>query len=283
MRFRMSAVQLESLIDEGQVTVSNPIRDSYFPNRYPNFNRVYGHGENHIAFIMLFIAITCKESYTGSNCGVEVCVPRDDATGHFSCDASQNKVCLPGYENPDTNCVDKIVTKHSTTICESTSNSGTMCCTSTLLPMVSSYLKPRLTSSHTDSLVSTPVVRVTSIASHSVGTPMSQHSPSPSVVVSTITGAVTMVTSNHVFHSVTTSISTHSPPPSDVAFIAGGVSGGIALLLLLVLFNIVLVLVIIKIKRRNFGKMVEVYTLGFKLVLKINENGFKLQIVTYVS
>ena len=62
---------------------------------------------------------------------------------------------------------------------------------------------------------------------------MSSHSPSPSAVVSTIAGAVTMVTSNHGFHSVTISVSTHSPPSSDVAsIIAGGVCGGVALLLL---------------------------------------------------
>ena len=297
MRFRMSAIQLESLIDEGQVTVSNPIRDSYFPDRYPNFNRVYGHGENHIAFIMIFIAITCKETYTGSNCGVEVCVPRDDATGHFNCNANQNKVCLPGYDNPDTNCVDKIVTKYSTTTCdESTStiaNSETMCCASTI-PSVTSNFKSasspvqsvssdiKSASSHTVSLASTPVthhslpllnsmstvaggvVRATSISSHSVGTPMSLHSPSPSAVVSTIAGAVTMVTSNHGFHSVTTSVSTHSPPSSDVAsIIAGGVCGGVALLLLLVLFNVVLVLAIIKIKRRNLGKL-RIHIIGFK-------------------
>ena len=70
------------------------------------------------------------------------------------------------------------------------------------------------------------MVRATSISSlnYTVGTPMSSHSPSPSAVVSTIAGAVTMVTSNHGFHSVTISVSTHSPPSSDVAsIIAGGV------------------------------------------------------------
>ncbi len=45
----------------------------------------------------------CREGYFGPDCG---CSPRDDSTGHFTCDTNGTKVCL-SYQNPETNCVEE--------------------------------------------------------------------------------------------------------------------------------------------------------------------------------
>ena len=54
----------------------------------------------------------CREGYFGPDCG---CSPRDDSTGHFTCDTNGIKVCLPGYQNPQTNCVEEPTTEPLTT------------------------------------------------------------------------------------------------------------------------------------------------------------------------
>ncbi len=48
----------------------------------------------------------CREGYFGPDCG---CSPRDDSTGHFTCDTNGIKMCLPGYQNPQTNCVEEVL------------------------------------------------------------------------------------------------------------------------------------------------------------------------------
>ena len=58
--------------------------------------------------VLLLLLWQCKENYTGSDCGIMVCEPRDDSTGHFKCDINGNKVCLPGYQNPETNCIEAL-------------------------------------------------------------------------------------------------------------------------------------------------------------------------------
>ena len=66
-------------------------------------------GKNGIATLTFGrIRVVCKENYTGSDCGIMVCETQDDSTGHFNCDINGNKVCLPGYQNPETNCVDAL-------------------------------------------------------------------------------------------------------------------------------------------------------------------------------
>ena len=39
-----------------------------------------------------------------------ICELQDDSSGHFTCDINGNKVCLPGYQNPRTNCVEAATT-----------------------------------------------------------------------------------------------------------------------------------------------------------------------------
>ena len=48
----------------------------------------------------------CVENYYGSNCTVFCEDSDDDITGHYYCDDDGNRVCLDGYQNPSTNCVD---------------------------------------------------------------------------------------------------------------------------------------------------------------------------------
>ena len=67
-------------------------------------------GKNNIASLILRIRVVCNENYTGSDCGSMICEPQDDFSGHFTCDINGNKVCLPGYQNPRTNCVEAVTT-----------------------------------------------------------------------------------------------------------------------------------------------------------------------------
>ncbi len=70
----------------------------------------------------------CKEGYFGPDCGI-LCTSRNDSTGHFTCDTNGIKVCLPGYQNPETICVEEeentVTPKPSSTniVIELTSNS----------------------------------------------------------------------------------------------------------------------------------------------------------------
>ena len=72
-------------------------------------------GKNNIASLALRIRVVCNENYTGSDCGDMICEPQDDSSGHFTCDINGNKVCLPGYQNPGTNCVEAVTTMITTT------------------------------------------------------------------------------------------------------------------------------------------------------------------------
>ena len=72
-------------------------------------------GKNNIASLTLRIRVVCNENYTGSDCGSMICEQRDDSTGHFTCDGNGNKLCLPGYQNPRTNCAEAVITMISIT------------------------------------------------------------------------------------------------------------------------------------------------------------------------
>ena len=59
-----------------------------------------------IATISFDYKLGCSLYYYGSDCSV-YCSPVNDDTGHYSCDSDGNKVCLPGYSDPNTNCLNK--------------------------------------------------------------------------------------------------------------------------------------------------------------------------------
>ena len=58
------------------------------------------------ASINISYQLTCvQKDYYGNNCSV-YCKPQDNSTGHYNCnEATGAKECLPGYVDPDTNCI----------------------------------------------------------------------------------------------------------------------------------------------------------------------------------
>ena len=89
-------------------------------------------GKNNIASLALSIRVVCTENYTGSDCGDMICEPQDDSSGHFTCDINGNKVCLPGYQNPGTNCVEAVTTMIPTTTMETNTKETISITTQTL-------------------------------------------------------------------------------------------------------------------------------------------------------
>ena len=59
-----------------------------------------------IVSLVLSYSLTCTQNYYGSNC-TTYCVPSDNNMGHYNCDPSNgNKICLPGYQNPESDCTE---------------------------------------------------------------------------------------------------------------------------------------------------------------------------------
>ena len=56
--------------------------------------------------LMLAFRLTCGPDHHGLDC--IFCTETNDSSGHFSCDKRLGKVCLEGYQNPETNCVECI-------------------------------------------------------------------------------------------------------------------------------------------------------------------------------
>lgn len=54
--------------------------------------------------IELAFNLTCGPDHYGPDC--TLCIETNDTTGHYTCDTSTGeKVCLEGYQEPQTNCV----------------------------------------------------------------------------------------------------------------------------------------------------------------------------------
>ena len=47
----------------------------------------------------LDLELYCDKDYYGPSCSVN-CVPRDDSSGHYTCDNLGNKICLQHWEGP---------------------------------------------------------------------------------------------------------------------------------------------------------------------------------------
>ena len=63
-------------------------------------------GVYHLATLLLSYTLVCSEGYYGSNCST-FCVPHNDTNGHYDCNqVTGEKVCLSGYQNPDSNCTE---------------------------------------------------------------------------------------------------------------------------------------------------------------------------------
>ena len=62
-------------------------------------------GKASYSHLELAFRLTCGPHFYGPNC--TFCVPSNDSTGHYSCDdRTGDKVCLEGYQGPETNCTD---------------------------------------------------------------------------------------------------------------------------------------------------------------------------------
>jgi len=58
-----------------------------------------------ITLVLSNIRVLCKRGFFGSVCEIE-CSPRNDSNGHFTCAANGTRLCLPGYQDPSTNCIE---------------------------------------------------------------------------------------------------------------------------------------------------------------------------------
>ena len=52
--------------------------------------------EGTFAFLSFLDRVLCDPNYYGSTC-TKFCVPRDDWLGHYTCNQTGNKQCLPGW------------------------------------------------------------------------------------------------------------------------------------------------------------------------------------------
>lgn len=67
----------------------------------PTFHRDLQHG----SALRLFYQASCSANYYGRNCST-YCLPRDDDTGHYTCDQHGQIQCMIGYQNPLSNCTE---------------------------------------------------------------------------------------------------------------------------------------------------------------------------------
>ena len=106
----MVALQPVREIDHGVSTLNYTIQDIFV-------RPIVNSGER--SFLLIRgIRVVCREGYFGPDCGC-----RDNSTGHFTCDANGTKVCLPGYQNPETNCTEEaLITPEPTTETVPTAN-----------------------------------------------------------------------------------------------------------------------------------------------------------------
>ena len=68
------------------------------------FNSVGSYGTNTGGYITLQFKVECNDNYYGLDCG-RFCEDTDDDTGHFTCNSNGDKVCLPGWSKPSSNCL----------------------------------------------------------------------------------------------------------------------------------------------------------------------------------
>ena len=56
-------------------------------------------------YLRVGFQLNCTGGYFGPNC-TNVCYPRDDEQGHYTCDREGNIVCMSGFQNVLTNCTE---------------------------------------------------------------------------------------------------------------------------------------------------------------------------------
>ena len=69
-----------------------------------SFNPVGTYGMRSGGSITLQFKVMCNADYYSLDCAT-FCVDTDDDTGHFNCSSTGEKLCLPGWSEPTTNCL----------------------------------------------------------------------------------------------------------------------------------------------------------------------------------
>ena len=59
----------------------------------------------HGSVLRLSYQISCFPNFYGENCST-YCLPKDDESGHYTCNQQGSIECLSGYQNPLTNCTE---------------------------------------------------------------------------------------------------------------------------------------------------------------------------------
>ncbi len=93
---------MDSWLISGQQTLTQPIQDR---TSALTVSSQFGGVQVNIT-ISGGPRVVSREGYFGPNCG---CSPRNDSTGHLTCDTNGIKVCRPGYQNHQTNCVEEVL------------------------------------------------------------------------------------------------------------------------------------------------------------------------------
>ncbi len=167
--------------------------------------------------------MVCKEGYFGPDCG---CSPRNDSTGHFTCDENGTIVCLPGYQNTATNCVEEeVITPDPTT------NTETISETPTNTPTINFLSKNIIESTQ-----------------QTVQTSNTLYSIEPS-----FTSSNNVTVSMTGINDGTNDGGGVTEPQSVLPIAVGGAVGGLVVLLIILILIIILWIIKQKKKNKNYG------------------------------
>ncbi len=156
----------------------------------------------------------------GPDCG---CTSRDDFTGHFTCDTNGTKVCLPGYQNPETNCTEEVsITPDPTTESVPTA--------STLVTQTTTRIVTMKTSSLSSNMRTQQTITPTPFSIEMVST-----APETTFIIQEFT--------------TNSDVSPSAAGADIVPIVAGGVAAGLVVLVLILIVNIVLVVAYVKVNK----------------------------------
>ena len=69
-----------------------------------DFTSVGTYGRGNGGNITMQFKVSCDTDYYGLNCGT-FCRDTNTSSGHFTCGSNGDKICLPGWSEPTTNCL----------------------------------------------------------------------------------------------------------------------------------------------------------------------------------
>ncbi len=232
-------------VESGRISLNEAIQNKSSPLTTQQF------GGLRIVLRTGGVRVVCREGYFGPDCG---CTPRDDSTGHFTCDVNGAIVCLPGYQNTATNCVEEVITPEPIISTNTETIAVGKTTTRTLRPTPSTRSSSIIasaaqTTSTTQAHLST-IYRIETSASIIVHTRSTTGETAVGHISTTqnLLIPTTTIVSRDGTSSVP-SVTTSTGNSGDIVpIVAGGVAGGLVVLLLGLIVNIVLVIIVVKIK-----------------------------------